>query len=316
MISYIAKRLLTVVPIILFAIFLMFSLIRLSPVDPAEAYLAAAHIHPTEEILAEKRQEFGLNQSLIVQYFQTVKQIVHLDFGNSYVTGTPVWEEVATRMPATIQLAVSSILLAIVISIPLGFLSAIYKNSPIDHFSRFLSFLGASLPQFWLGYILMFFFSVKLDLFPVEGRGSWQHFVLPSITLSLALIAIYTRLLRASVLEELEEAYVVYGRTRGIKERVIMIKHVLRIAISPMLTGLGMNFGKLLTGTIIVEQVFSWPGFGRFFIEAIFNRDIPVIQCYVVLAACLFIVCNLIVDILQLYIDPRISRKGRQNIDF
>ena len=316
MISYIAKRLLTVVPIILFAIFLMFSLIRLSPVDPAEAYLAAAHIHPTEEMLAEKRQEFGLNQSLIVQYFQTVKQIVQLDFGNSYVTGTPVWEEVATRMPATIQLAVSSILLAAVISIPLGFLSAIYKNSPIDHFSRFLSFLGASLPQFWLGYILMFFFSVKLDLFPVEGRGSWQHFVLPSITLSLALIAIYTRLLRASVLEELEEAYVVYGRTRGIKERVILTKHVLRIAISPMLTGLGMNFGKLLTGTIIVEQVFSWPGFGRFFIEAIFNRDIPVIQCYVVLAACLFIVCNLIVDILQLYIDPRISRKGRQNIDF
>ncbi|MGO1060520.1 nickel ABC transporter permease subunit NikB [Planococcus sp. FY231025] len=311
MVSYLIKRLFAVIPIILFAILLMFILIRLSPVDPAEAYLAAANIHPTEELLAEKRQEFGLDNPLIVQYFQTVTEILQLDFGNSYVTNTPVWQEVATRMPATIQLAVSSILVAIVVSIPLGFLSAVYKNSAIDHFSRILSYLGASIPQFWLGYILIFFFSVKLDLFPVEGRGTWQHFVLPSLTLSLALIAIYTRLLRASVLEEMEEVYVLYARTRGVKEKAIMVKHVLRIAIAPMLTGLGMNLGKLLTGTIIVEQVFSWPGFGRFFIEAIFNRDIPVIQSYVVLAACLFIICNLIVDIVQLYLDPRISWKGR-----
>ncbi|MDN5709054.1 MAG: nickel ABC transporter permease subunit NikB [Planococcus sp. (in: firmicutes)] len=311
MVIYLIKRLFAVVPIILFAIFLMFVLVRLSPVDPAQAYLAASNIHPTEELLAEKRQEFGLDRPLIVQYFQTVADIVRFDFGNSYVTNTPVWQEIATRLPATLQLAFSSILVAIIVSVPLGFLSAVYKNSWLDHFSRLLSYLGASIPQFWLGYVLIFFFAVKLDLFPVEGRGTWQHFVLPSITLSLALIAIYTRLLRASVLEELEEAYVLYGRTRGLKEKGIMVKHVLRISISPMLTGLGMNLGKLLTGTIIVEQVFSWPGFGRFFIEAIFNRDIPVIQSYVVLAACLFIVCNLIVDIIQLYLDPRISREGR-----
>ncbi|MGH2319319.1 nickel ABC transporter permease subunit NikB [Planococcus sp. SE5232] len=310
MFIYLIKRLLAVIPIILFAIFLMFVLIRFSPVDPAEAYLAAANIHPTDEILAEKRHEFGLDQPLLVQYVQTVKDVVQLDFGNSYVTNTSVWQEIATRMPATIQLAVSSIILSLVISVPLGFLAAVYKNSLIDHLSRLLSYLGASIPQFWLGYVLIFLFSVKLDMFPVEGRGTWQHFVLPSITLSLALIAIYTRLLRASVLNELENVYVVYGRTRGIKEKTIMVKHVLRIAISPMLTGLGMNLGKLLTGTIIVEQVFSWPGFGRFFIEAIFNRDIPVIQSYVVLAACLFIICNLIIDLVQLYIDPRISRKG------
>ncbi|ALS75865.1 nickel ABC transporter permease subunit NikB [Planococcus rifietoensis] len=311
MVIYLIKRLFAVVPIILFAIFLMFVLVRLSPVDPAQAYLAASNIHPTEELLAEKRQEFGLDRPLIVQYFQTVADIVRFDFGNSYVTNTPVWQEITTRLPATLQLALSSILVAIIVSVPLGFLSAVYKNSWLDHFSRLLSYLGASIPQFWLGYVLIFFFAVKLDLFPVEGRGTWQHFVLPSITLSLALIAIYTRLLRASVLEELEEAYVLYGRTRGLKEKGIMAKHVLRISISPMLTGLGMNLGKLLTGTIIVEQVFSWPGFGRFFIEAIFNRDIPVIQSYVVLAACLFIVCNLIVDIIQLYLDPRISREGR-----
>lgn len=311
MVSYIAKRVLAIIPIVLFAILIMFLMIRMSPVDPAEAYLAAAQIHPTEELLAEKRKEFGLDQPLIVQYAGTVMKIFRLDFGKSYLTNEPVWDEVKAKMPATIQLAVSSIMLAIIISIPLGFLSAVYKNSLIDSFSRLLSFFGASIPQFWLGYLLIFFLSVKLDLFPVEGRGSFQHLVLPTITLSLALIAIYTRLLRASVLEQLQESYVLYARTRGIKERVIMVKHVLKIAISPVITGLGMNLGKLLTGTIIVEQVFSWPGFGRYFVDAIFNRDLPVIQCYVFLAACLFIVCNLIVDLVQLYMDPRISSKGR-----
>jgi nickel transport system permease protein len=311
MVSYIAKRIFAVIPIVLFAIFIMFVFIRLSPVDPAEAYLTAANIHPTEELLAEKRQEFGLDQPMVVQYVQTIVKVFQLDFGHSYVTNQPVWHEVTARMPATLQLAVSSIFLAVLISIPLGFLSAIYKNSLIDRFSRLLSYLGASIPQFWLGYLLIFFFSVKLNLFPVEGRGSWAHLVLPTVTLSLALIAIYTRLLRASVLEQMQESYVLYARTRGIKEKVIMVKHVLKLAISPVITGLGMNVGKLMTGTIIVEQVFSWPGFGRYFVDAIFNRDIPVIQCYVLLAACLFIVCNLIVDLVQLAMDPRISSKGR-----
>ncbi|ANY66179.1 nickel ABC transporter permease subunit NikB [Paenibacillus sp. BIHB 4019] len=311
MISYIGRRLLAIVPIILFAILITFVLIQVSPVDPAEAYLTAAHIHPTEELLAEKRHEFGLDQPLLVQYGRTVVKMAQLDFGTSYMTNEPVWEDVVSKMPATVQLAVSSILFAMLVSIPLGFLSAIYKNSPIDHFSRGLSYFGASIPQFWLGYLLMFFFAVKLDLLPVEGKGSWENLVLPTLTLSLALIAIYTRLLRASVLEQLQESYVLYARTRGIKQRIIMVKHVLKIAISPVITGLGMNFGKLLTGTIIVEQVFSWPGFGRYFVDAIFNRDIPVIQCYVFLAACLFIICNLIVDLVQLYMDPRISLKGR-----
>ncbi|WP_337101298.1 nickel ABC transporter permease subunit NikB [Paenibacillus sp. YIM B09110] len=311
MISYIGKRIVAIIPIVLFAILITFALIQLSPVDPAEAYLTAAHIHPTEELLAEKRHEFGLDQPLFVQYFRTVLNIVQLDFGTSYYTNESVWEDVKARMPATIQLAVSSVAFAILVSIPLGFVSAIYRNSLIDYMSRLLSFAGASIPQFWLGYLLMFFFAVKLDLLPVEGRESLLHLVLPMLTLSFALIAIYTRLLRASVLEQLQESYVLYAKTRGIKPKVIMGKHVLKIAISPVITGLGMNLGKLLTGTIIVEQVFSWPGVGRYFVEAIFNRDIPVIQCYVFLAACLFIVCNLIVDLLQLYMDPRISLKGR-----
>ncbi|MEK4665279.1 nickel ABC transporter permease subunit NikB [Priestia sp. FSL H7-0729] len=311
MISYIGKRMIAIIPIVFIATLVTFALIHISPVDPAEAYLTAAHIYPTPELLAQKRHEFGLDQPLLTQYAHTIQKIAKLDFGTSYLTNKPVWDEVKLRLPATAELAFWSLLLSALVSIPLGILAAVYKNSWIDMVSRAISYFGASIPQFWLGYLLIFFFSVKLDWLPVEGRGSWENLVLPTITLSLILIAVYTRLLRSSVLEQLQETYVQYARTRGIRERVIMLKHVLKIAISPLITGMGMSMGKLLTGTIIVEQVFSWPGFGRYFVDAIFNRDIPVIQCYVFLAACLFIVCNLLVDLVQLYMDPRISAKGR-----
>ncbi|MCF6409721.1 nickel ABC transporter permease subunit NikB [Pseudalkalibacillus salsuginis] len=310
--TYVLKRIMSIIPVFLLATLLTTGMIHLSSVDPAEAYLTAAHIQPTDEILAQKRHEFGLDQPFLLQYVNSIIKICQLDFGISYVSNKPVWDEVTYRIPATIQLALGSIVIAVLVSVPLGFLAGVKKNSLIDHFSRALSFFGASIPSFWLGYILIFFFSVKLDLFPVEGIGTWQHLVLPSVTLALPLIAMYTRLLRASVLENMREPYVLFARTRGIKEKTIMGKHVLRIAISPMITGLGMNLGKLLTGTIIVEAVFSWPGFGRYFIEAIFNRDIPVIQCYVLIAASLFIVSNLIVDLIQMFIDPRISRKEGQ----
>jgi nickel transport system permease protein len=312
MVTFIIKRIIAIVPIYLIAILITFGMIHLSPVDPAEAYFTAAHVQATDELLEQKRQELGLDQPLLLQYIHTVFNMTQFDFGTSYVTNKSVWDEIAARLPATIQLALCSLLIAIIVSVPLGFLAGIKKNGVMDHVSRFLSFIGASIPSFWLGYLLIFFFSVKLDLFPVEGTGTWRHLVLPAITLAFPLIALYTRLLRTSVMENLQETYVLFARTRGIREYRILGKHVLRIAVSPMITGLGMNLGHLLTGTIIVEAVFSWPGLGRFFIDAIFNRDVPVIQAYVLLAAGAFLLGNLIVDMIQLYIDPRISRKGRQ----
>lgn len=312
MVTFIIKRIITVVPIYLIAIFITFGMIHLSPVDPAEAYFTAAHVQATDQLLEEKRQELGLDEPLLLQYADTILKISRFDFGTSYVTNAPVWEEISTRMPATIQLALCSLLIAITVSVPLGFLAGVKRSGIMDHLSRLLSFIGASIPSFWLGYLLVFFFSVKLDLFPVEGTGTWKHLILPSITLALPLIALYTRLLRTSVIENLQETYVLFARTRGIQEYSILGKHVLRIAISPMIAGLGMNLGHLLTGTIIVEAVFSWPGLGRFFIEAIFNRDVPVIQAYVLLSAGIFLAGNLLVDLIQLYIDPRISRKGRK----
>ncbi|MDF2035586.1 nickel ABC transporter permease subunit NikB [Cytobacillus oceanisediminis] len=311
--TYVLKRIITIIPIFLIATLLTFGMINLSPVDPAEAYFSAAHIQATDEMLEQKRHEFGLDQPLIIQYVNALIKICQLDLGISYVTNKPVWEEISSRMQATIQLTLGSLLVAILVSVPLGFLAGIKKNSGIDHFSRFLSFIGASIPSFWLGYLFIFFFSVKLDLFPVEGTGTWKHLILPSVTLAFPLIALYTRLLRTSVLENSQESYVLFARTRGIREKTIIGKHVLRIAISPMITGLGMNLGNLMTGAIIVEAVFSWPGFGRYFIEAIFNRDVPVIQGYVLLAAGIFLISNLIVDLIQMCIDPRIFRKGRQH---
>ncbi|MGX8237359.1 ABC transporter permease [Exiguobacterium undae] len=307
---YILKRVGSVIPILLLAILLLTAMIHLSPVDPAEAYLAAAHIQPTEEVLTQKRAEFGLDQSFVTQYATTVVRLAQFDFGTSFVSGKPVLDEVLLRLPATLQLALSSLLLAVIVSIPLGFLAGIRKNGFFDQLSRVIAFIGASIPSFWLGYLLIFFFAVQLDLLPVGGIGSPSHVILPAITLALPLIALYTRLLRTSVIETMREPYVLFARTRGIRETVILGKHVLRVAVPPMITGLGMNLGKLLTGTIIVETVFSWPGFGRYFIEAIFDRDMPIIQGYVFLAALLFIGSSLLVDLLQLAIDPRIARKG------
>ncbi|OWA34202.1 nickel ABC transporter permease subunit NikB [Saccharibacillus sp. O16] len=311
MIRYIGKRMLAIVPIVFIATLVTFALIHISPVDPAEAYLTAAHIYPTPELLEQKRQEFGLDRPILEQYLDTLGRIARFDFGRSYLTNRPVWEEVKMRLPATAELALCSILFSVLVSVPLGVLAAVYRKGWVDRLTRLISYFGASIPQFWLGYLLIFFFSVRLDLLPVEGRGGWENLVLPTLTLSLVLIALYTRLLRVSMSEQLEEIYVQYARTRGLPERSVVLKHALKVAMMPLITSMGMNMGRLLTGTIIVEQVFSWPGFGRYFVEAIFNRDIPVIQCYVFLAACLFIVCNLIVDLIQMYMDPRILAKGR-----
>lgn len=302
---------LAVVPLVLFAVLATFLLMRMSPVDPAEAYFSASHLKVTDELLAEKRLEMGLDKPLLVQYFHTVVKMVQFDFGISYLSGEPVWQEIAQRLPATLQLALSSSIITVLVVILLGYFSAVYKNSWIDYLSRGLAYVGSSLPQFWLGYLLVFVFAIQLDWLPVEGKGTWQHLILPSATLSLALIAMYTRLFRESMLEQMNEAYVLYAKTRGIKHRSIMLRHVAKIAITPVITGLGMNIGRLLTGTIIVERVFSWPGLGRFFVESIFNRDLPVIQGYVFFAACLYLASSLIVDLVQMALDPRISLKGR-----
>ncbi|MCW3791573.1 ABC transporter permease subunit [Paenibacillus sp. LS1] len=311
MAGYIFRRALTLVPLVLFATFVAFVLMRLSPVDPAEAYFSAAHIKPNAQMLQEKRAELGLDDSFMSQYVQSAVRMLKLDLGTSYLSSKSVWGEIWQRLPATLQLTGSSMLIAFVAVVTLGYFSAVHAGRWVDYAVRILSYIGASLPQFMLGYLLIYLFALHWDLLPVEGKGTWQHLILPSLTLSLALVATYARLFRESILEQLKQAYVDYAHTRGLKPRSIMLRHVVRLAILPIITGFGMNLGRLITGTIVVERVFSWPGLGRFFVESIFNRDLPVIQGYVFFAACLYLCTSLLTDLLHMAADPRLSLQER-----
>ncbi|CAG7649173.1 Nickel transport system permease protein NikB [Paenibacillus allorhizosphaerae] len=306
----ITKRVISVLPILFGVSVITFLCVRLLPVDPAEAYLRLSKIPISDEAVALVRTELGLDRPLYVQYLNWLGGALRLDFGTSYISKKPVWDEMMTYLPATLQLTFSSIALAFVISLPIGILSALYKDRLFDHFSRTLSFIGAATPSFCLGFLLIYFFSLKLGYFPVSGRGGLLHLVLPSLTLALASVAVYTRMLRGSTLDELHQPYVLYARARGIRESLVIGKHVLKNAITPLITTMGMHIGHKLSGSIIVENVFAWPGIGRHFVNALFGRDYPVILCYVLLVTTIIIVCNLLIDIFHMIIDPRVRRKG------
>ncbi|KQL46411.1 nickel transporter permease NikB [Brevibacillus choshinensis] len=305
---YILKRLAAIVPILLGATFVSFLLLHLSPVDPARAYLSVSNIVPTEEALRAVRAQLGLDQPFWTQYGSWLWHLCQWEFGTSFFSKLPVSQELAARLPITASLALISLVLAILISIPLGIASALRKNQLIDHICRLLAFLGASVPQFWLAYLLIYFMSVKLDWFPFQGADTWQHYVLPALTLAFALISTYSRLLRTGLLEGLEEPYVLYAQARGLGTVAVVGRHVLRHAIRPVVTAAGMNLGKLFAGTVIVEQVFAMPGMGGFFLESVYHRDYPVIQSYVLVMAVVFVIGSLAADVIQAFLDPRLTQ--------
>nr|WP_026263982.1 nickel ABC transporter permease [Paenibacillus terrigena] len=306
--KYLLRRVLTMVPVLLGASFVCFLLLRLTPVDPAKAYLSVSNIIPTEETLRAVREQLGLDRPFWSQYVHWLWQLCQLDFGVSFFTKLPVASEVAARLPVTAMLAFSSLAIALIVSIPLGIAAALRKNRAMDHISRVLAFLGASVPQFWLAYLLIYFMAVKMDWFPLQGADTWIHYVLPSITLAFALIATYSRLLRRGLLECLEQPFVLYANARGLRSFTVIGRHVLRHAIRPVVTAAGMNLGKLFAGTVIVEQIFAMPGMGGFFLEAVFHRDYPVIQGYVLIMAFVFILGSLTADMIQAYLDPRLRQ--------
>ncbi|WP_248925866.1 nickel/cobalt ABC transporter permease [Paenibacillus hamazuiensis] len=313
MIIYICKRLLGLPLIFLGISLLAFILVRLVPVEPAEVVLRMSNIPPTEEAIASMRQELGTDRPLPVQYAAWLWKALQFDFGKSFVGKKPVWDDIQEKFPSTLLLAGSAILLSLLVSLPLGVLTAIFKGGWIDHLSRVLSLIGTSMPRYWLAFLLVYAFSVKLDWFPIQGRGSWQHLVLPTVTLSVANIAMFSRLLRSTMLENMKEDYVLYARVRGLRETEIVLRHVLPNSLLPLITSVGVSFGHLLGGTVIVEQIFSWPGLGRFLIESILNRDYPVIQCYVLLMAVVFVLTNLAADVFSRMLDPRLQQKEGAN---
>lgn len=306
--SYIFRRLFNLIPILIGISFLSFVLINLSPSDPAEVAVRVNEVTPTDEVLAETRVKLGLDKPFLTRYLTWLNHSLHGDFGNRYVDDKPVLGEIKKALPATLVLAGAALCLTLACSLSAGILCALYEGTWLDRIIRGGVFLGTAMPSFWAGLLLMWLFAVKLDLVPTSGMEGPSSVLLPAVTLSLAYIATYTRLIRANMIQNKQENYVLYARVRGLPERAVT-RHMLKNSLQASLTALGMSLPKLIAGTFVVESIFAWPGIGRLCVTAIFNRDFPVIQAYVLIMAVLFVISNLLVDILSAAIDPRL-RKG------
>ena len=306
--DYILKRLVTMIPILIGISFLSFALISLSPSNPAEVALRVNEIVPTEEAVRAMEEQLGTNKPYIERYVTWLTDSLQGDFGNSYVNNKPVATLIGQAIPNTIKLAFVALLITIVFSVLVGILCAVYEGSFGDKLARALVFVGTAMPSFWVGLLLIWIFSVKLNLFPTSGMERPSSIVLPAITLALSYISTYVRLIRNNMVQNKHENYVYYARIRGLKETTI-IKHIFKNSLQSSLTALGMSIPKLIAGTVIVENIFAWPGVGRVCVDAIFNRDFPVIQAYILLMAVLFVICNLLVDIFSVAIDPRMRKE-------
>jgi peptide/nickel transport system permease protein len=311
MLSYITRRLLLAIPVLLGASFIVFASVRFIPGDPA---IALAGELATPAYRAQVREQMGLDRPLLVQYGIYLQRAVQGDLGQSVRSRAPVTDEILDRAPRTLQLAAISLLLSAVIGIPIGVISATRANTWIDAGSMLFALLGVSMPIFWLGLMLMGLFSVQLPnwlnldgpILPPTGTETWRHFVMPAVALAANSMAIQARMTRATMLDILRSDYVRAARAKGVKEHNVIYKHALRNALVPIVTILGLQFGTLLGGAVITETVFAWPGIGRLLIEAIRNRDYPIIQGAVLFITVGFVLVNLLVDILYAYLNPRI----------
>lgn len=306
MLKYSLKRILNLVPVLLGITFLTFILTYIAPSDPAEMYFMQMGVQPTEEALSSMRQQLGLNQPVIAQYAGWLINVLHGDLGTSVKYGKPVMQVINERLPYTILLAVVSFILMILLSLPLAVLSVVNKDKAADYIIRGLSFVGISMPSFWLGMLLIYFFSVKMKWLPSFGTNSWKNIILPAFTLAISMASMYIRRIRAAMLEELEQDYVIGARSRGISKKKIILLHILPNSLLTIVTMMGMSFGYLLGGTMIVETVFSWNGIGKMAADSITSRDYSLIQGYVMWLSIIYVAVNLLVDLLYHYLDPRI----------
>jgi ABC-type dipeptide/oligopeptide/nickel transport system permease component len=303
MLQYILKRLWHTVYVVIGISLISFFFIHLSG-DPVQLMLPGDA--STEEV-EQLREQLGFNDPLYVQYLRFASRAIRGDFGESLYYHVPVIELVLERLPASLELAVAAMVFALVLSIPIGIISAVKRGSLLDMGSMFGALLGLSMPHFWLGIMLMLLFSVQLGWLPTSGRGTLAQLIMPSVSLGLSLMAMFARLTRSVMLEVLGLDYIRTARAKGLRERVVIGKHALKNALIPLVTVAGMQFGFLIGGTVIIETVFGWPGLGRLVVQAIFSRDYPLVQAIVFVLALLFVGMNLLVDILYVYLDPQIS---------
>jgi ABC-type dipeptide/oligopeptide/nickel transport system permease component len=282
---------------------LVFALIHLVPGDPAQSMLGDG---ASAEEVAKLRHSLGLDRPLLTQYGTFLTGLVRGDLGSSFRYGTPVTREIRDRLFRTIQLALAAMAVAILVAIPLGILAAVFRGTSIDHAAMTLALAGISMPNFWLGPLLAILFAVRLGWLPVSGTGTIWHLVLPAVTLGAALAAILARMTRASLLEELRELYVLAARARGLSRVRVVVRHAFRNSLIPVVTIIGLQFGAVLTGTIITETIFAWPGVGRLLIQAINFRDYPLVQGCILFISFTYVMMNLLTDLTYGLLDPRI----------
>jgi ABC-type dipeptide/oligopeptide/nickel transport system permease component len=307
MLIFVVRRLLLTIPVLLGVLFVVMLTLDLIPGDPVALMLGEAG---NKETVAQFREHLGLDRPLPVRYVRYLGQVVTGDLGRSIQQNRPVVDELADAWPATVQLAAAALVLATLVGVATGIVSAVWPNSLFDALSRLSSLFGLSMPVFWTGLVLIVIFAFWLPVLPVGGVGSPAHLVLPAVTLALPSIAMIARMTRSSVLEVLREDYVRTARAKGVQERLVVVKHALRNAAIPILTLLGLQAGQLMGGAVLTETVFAWPGLGRLMVKAIFARDYILLQGAVLLFAMAFVVINLIVDLSYGALDPRVSRQG------
>ena len=303
MLRFVARRLALTIPVLLGVATLVFALIHLVPGDPAQAMLGDAA--PQEDVDALRRQ-LGLDRPLLVQYGEFLAGLVRGDLGTSLRSGMPVTAQIAERLPATFELALAAMLVALCLALPLGIAAAAWRGTFVDHAAMTLALAGMSIPNFWLGPLLAIVFGIELGWLPVSGRGGFDHLVLPALSLGVALAAILARMTRASLLEELREPYVRAARARGVSRFRAVVVHAFRNSLIPVVTIVGLQFGAVLTGAVITETIFSWPGIGRLLIQSIGFRDYPLVQGCILLIAVTYVAVNLMTDLAYGLLDPRI----------
>jgi peptide/nickel transport system permease protein len=301
--QYTLRRVLIAIPSVLGVMIIVFAMVRLAPGDPAQL-LAGEFADP--ETIELIRERFGLNDRIEVQFWRFVSGVATFDLGESTRTKRLVTDDLATYFPNTIELALGAIFVALLFGIPAGILAALRPNSPIDLTVMVFALIGVSMPVFWFGLLAILVFSVQLGWFPVAGRGTLRHLILPAISLGLGSMAIIARMTRSSMLEVLNQDFIRTARAKGLVSSAVVLKHALRNAMVPVITVIGLQFGALLAGTVITETVFSWPGIGSLLVQSILARDYPVVQGAVLLIAVSFILVNLTVDLIYGFIDPRI----------
>ena len=302
--KFIAKRLVAMVPVLLGVTLVIYLILNMAPGDPAKVILGE---QATPEQIAELREEMGLNDPVLVQYARYIFNLVQGDMGESYNSGLKCNVEIFARFPNTLRLTICAISLAVILALPIGILAAVKQNSLFDGASMFIALIGLSMPVFWLGLLLILFFSLRLGWFPSSGADGWKSLVLPTVTLGFQQMASIARVTRSSMLEVIRADYIRTARAKGVAESKVITKHALKNALIPTVTVVGLQFGGMLGGSVMTESVYAWPGVGRLMVQSINKRDIPMVLGCVIMFSVTSSVVNLLVDVLYGFIDPRIK---------